>query len=224
MTTATATANGGGADRGDGFDPGAHMVSLRGGAAYLPVSARKVWLQSRTDHALEAAYGYTILTEPHVINEGVAVFRAEVTITDDGGTVIRRATGYGSETPADFGDYIEKAETKAVGRALANCGFGTDNTDDEVVADAPRGGAGGPRPVPARGAAPGGGGDEPVTDRQWGMYQRLCRERGMTPQDRGGFTKRTMSGEIDRLMQTQPATAPASAPHDGAPDPDEPSW
>ncbi len=36
-----------------------------------------------------------------------------------------RATGYGSEAQGDFADYIEKAETKAIGRALAALGYGT---------------------------------------------------------------------------------------------------
>jgi hypothetical protein len=56
----------------------------------------------------------------------------------EGGT----ATGYGTETQADFGDFAERAETRAVGRALALMGFGTefvgqDLTEGEHVADAP---------------------------------------------------------------------------------------
>ena len=35
------------------------------------------------------------------------------------------ATGWGSESSGDFRDYLEKAETKAIGRALAALGFGT---------------------------------------------------------------------------------------------------
>jgi hypothetical protein len=51
------------------------------------------------------------------------------------------ATGYGSETKTDFGDYVEKAETKAVGRALAFLGYGTaqamDLDEGGSVADSP---------------------------------------------------------------------------------------
>ena len=36
-----------------------------------------------------------------------------------------KSSGYGSESVKDFGDYLEKAETKAVGRALAMLGYGT---------------------------------------------------------------------------------------------------
>jgi hypothetical protein len=52
------------------------------------------------------------------------------------------ATGYGTETKADFTDYAERAETRAIGRALALLGFGTqfvgaDLSEGEHVADAP---------------------------------------------------------------------------------------
>jgi hypothetical protein len=53
-----------------------------------------------------------------------------------------KATGYGTETQADFADFCERAETRALGRALAVLGFGTqfvgqDLTEGEHVADAP---------------------------------------------------------------------------------------
>jgi uncharacterized protein YbdZ (MbtH family) len=50
-----------------------------------------------------------------------ALFRARIEIPS--GAV---ATGWGSETSDDFQDYIEKAETKALGRALAALGYGSD--------------------------------------------------------------------------------------------------
>ncbi len=51
---------------------------------------------------------------------GFALFKAQVSIPGGGS-----ATGWGSETSQDFSDYIEKAETKALGRALAALGYGT---------------------------------------------------------------------------------------------------
>jgi hypothetical protein len=39
-------------------------------------------------------------------------------------------TGHGSETQQDFPDFFEKAETKAIGRALAIAGYGTDTAAD----------------------------------------------------------------------------------------------
>jgi len=55
----------------------------------------------------------------------LALFRARVSVPG-GGT----ASGWGSETADDFGDYIEKAETKALGRALAALGYGTQFCED----------------------------------------------------------------------------------------------
>jgi hypothetical protein len=56
----------------------------------------------------------------HNEESGFALFRAEVEIPNGG-----KATGWGSETVRDFHDYIEAAETKALGRALAALGYGT---------------------------------------------------------------------------------------------------
>jgi hypothetical protein len=56
---------------------------------------------------------------------GIAIFRARVAIPGAG-----EASGWGSETSTDFRDYIEKAETKALGRALAALGYGTQFCED----------------------------------------------------------------------------------------------
>ena len=48
--------------------------------------------------------------------------RSRAVVTDGKGG---RATATGSECAADFSEYIEKAETKAIGRALAMLGYGT---------------------------------------------------------------------------------------------------
>src|SRR5947209_7823254 len=68
---------------------------------------------------------------------GFVVFRA--TVTDGKGG---KATATKSEKAASFGDYLEKAETGAVGRALAMLGFGTQFTGDDLdeqhrIVDAP---------------------------------------------------------------------------------------
>src|SRR5207302_3227594 len=72
--------------------------------------------------------------------DDLAIFRAHVTLPNGA-----EATGYGSETAGDWKDFIEKAETKALGRALAALGFGTQFCEDfdfeqgreEKVVDAP---------------------------------------------------------------------------------------
>lgn len=94
------------------FDPSRYLVQLKG-KDYLEVKWRLVWLRNNEPNA-------TIETELISLTDQQAVFKAKVT-TAAGAS----ATGFGSETPRDFGDYIEKAETKAVGRALGMLGYGT---------------------------------------------------------------------------------------------------
>ena len=65
------------------------------------------------------------------------MFRA--TVNDGKGGV---GTGTKSERAASFPDFIEKAETGAIGRALASLGYGTQFTGDELneahrIVDAP---------------------------------------------------------------------------------------
>jgi hypothetical protein len=101
--------------RGPGFDPTPYMRQLRGrGGAqeYLDVKWRLLWLRREHPDA-------EIITEHIKIDETSAIFKATVSVPSGG-----RATGYGSETAGDFGDFIEKAETKAIGRALNALGYG----------------------------------------------------------------------------------------------------
>lgn len=115
------------------FDPQPHMMQLKG-KDYLPVFARLLWL--RTDYP--AAIVQTEMVEHEVGKH--ATFKAYVSIPDRGS-----ATGWATETVQDFRDYLEKAETKAIGRALGALGFGTAAADftyekDEVtpkVVDSP---------------------------------------------------------------------------------------
>lgn len=94
------------------FDPSRYLTKV-GAADYLEVKWRLVWLR-------EAHPDATIETELVSHSDQMAIFKARVSIPG-GGT----ATGYGSEGYSDFREYIEKAETKAIGRALAALGFGT---------------------------------------------------------------------------------------------------
>lgn len=111
------------------FDPNQHMMNLKG-KSYLPVAARLAWLREQHPDA-------HVITDLREHEPGYALFMATVTLPDGGGS----ATGWGSETVKDFPDYLEKAETKALGRALAALGFGTLHASelDEggAVADSP---------------------------------------------------------------------------------------
>jgi hypothetical protein len=66
-----------------------------------------------------------------------AVFKASVTIYDEHNFPYVY-TGHGSETHGDFGDYIMKAETKAISRALGHAGFGTMNAQVKAGSLAPQ--------------------------------------------------------------------------------------
>jgi hypothetical protein len=122
------------------FDPAAHLVSLKG-KDYLEVKWRLVWLRTAHPDAI-------IETDCVSFNETFAVFKARVALPS--GAV---STGWGSEEKGHFGDYIEKAETKAIGRALGALGFGTQFADDFSdagsgrIADAPVTRTAPPRPT-----------------------------------------------------------------------------
>lgn len=105
------------------FKPNEHMMQLKG-KDYLQVAWRLVWL--RDEENGKPLYG--ISTEMLEHGEDWAVFKA--TITNEEGRIL--STGHGSESKRDFGDYLEKAETKAVGRALAMLGYGTQFAADEL--------------------------------------------------------------------------------------------
>ncbi len=95
------------------FNPSEHLIDLKG-KQYLQVMWRLVWF--REDKPL-----WNIDTKLEQLTDTHAVFSAK--ISDENGD--QKASGYGSESVKDFRDFIEKAETKAIGRALAMLGYGT---------------------------------------------------------------------------------------------------
>jgi hypothetical protein len=111
------------------FDPNEHLRNLKG-QNYLDVKWRLVWLRDDCPDA-----SITTRLEHHELGQ-FALFSAEVTRPGRGS-----ATGWGSETIKDFADYLEKAETKALGRALAALGYGTAHAaemdEGERIADSP---------------------------------------------------------------------------------------
>src|SRR5688572_14209355 len=97
---------------------------------YLPVAARIAWF--RKDHPY-----WSIITKVERWGDKAVVMKA--VIKDKQGTVI--ATARKKETEAGFPDYIEKAETGAIGRALPMCEYGTlqapEFDEQDRLADAP---------------------------------------------------------------------------------------
>lgn len=100
------------------------------GKPYLQVAYRLVWF--REEHP-----DWTIRTEMVHYTSDFAVVRAEV--ADPTGTVL--ATGHKAESKDGWGDFLEKAETGAIGRALAILGYGTQFDpgldEGERLADSP---------------------------------------------------------------------------------------
>ena len=123
------------------FNPNEHLMDLKG-KSYLQVMWRLVWF--REDKPL-----WSIDTKLEQLTDNHAVFSAK--IYDENG--VQKAAGYGSESVKDFRDFIEKAETKAVGRALAMLGYGTqfapEMDEGERIVDSP---VPAPKPKPAAGA------------------------------------------------------------------------
>jgi hypothetical protein len=106
------------------------LLNLRG-KQYLEVKFRLVWF--REDHP-----DWSIETELKSVTDVSAYARAS--IKDEKGRLI--ATSHKFESIQGFPDFIEKAETGAIGRALALIGYGTQFCADELdegkrIVDAP---------------------------------------------------------------------------------------
>ena len=131
---------------GSTFDPNKYMlklpktkkVKLANGQVkweqvesdYLPVAPRIAWF--RKEHP-----DWSIITTAVQLVDKAVIMKA--IIKDASGRII--ATARKKETQTGFPDYIEKAETGAIGRALAMCGYGTLQAPEfdecERLADAP---------------------------------------------------------------------------------------
>lgn len=111
------------------FNPNEHLMDLKG-KSYLQVMWRLVWFR-------EDKPDWCIDTKLEQLTDNHAVFSAKI-FDGDG---IQKSAGYGSESVKDFKDFIEKAETKAVGRALAMLGYGTqfapEMDEGERIVDSP---------------------------------------------------------------------------------------
>jgi len=106
------------------------LLNLKG-KWYLQVPHRVMWF--REEHP-----DYSIETEFVNISEDASISRA--VIKDASGRIL--ATAHKSETRAGFGDYLEKSESGAIGRALGFLGFGTayalELEEADRIVDAPQ--------------------------------------------------------------------------------------
>lgn len=92
---------------------------------YLPVAARILWF--RGDHP-EWGIEREIVEIDHQANYAIV----SVCIRNEDGRILSQATK--REDKREFADYLEKAETGALGRALAYLGYGTLSPEDDTSA------------------------------------------------------------------------------------------
>jgi hypothetical protein len=198
------------------FEPSKYLVNLNGRGEYLEVKWRLLWL--RTEHP-EAI----IETELVRLEEHDAVFKARVSIPGAGS-----ATGWGSESAGDFRDFLEKAETKAIGRALAALGYGTQFCQDHEfgggnivagngqmrIVDAPvdlaagrgrRQASGGAAAVMAQGPAADQG-NQRATERQVKFIYAIAREAGLDEQELAAWSQELYSQDVDQLNRRDAST------------------
>ena len=201
-------------DQQPAFDPSKYLTKV-GNADYLPVKWRLVWLRDVHPDAV-------IETQAVTIEDDFAVFRAHVVVPGGG-----KATGYGSEGIKDFRDFIEKAETKAIGRALAALGFGTQFCEDfddgardgnvvdspvdrgsrrSVNADTPRTNPPETANAPANNQTPNGD-VKFVNERQLKFIWALAREAGMSDEEVHGETFRQYEKTSTRDLTIGEASA-----------------
>jgi hypothetical protein len=106
------------------------LMSLKG-KDYLAVASRLVWFREE-----KPLWG--IETSFLVLEADYAIARAE--IKDEHGRII--ATGHKREDVKHFSDAAEKAETGAIGRALAAVGYGTqfapELDEEDRIVDSPQ--------------------------------------------------------------------------------------
>lgn len=185
------------------FDPSRYLTKVKG-SDYLEVKWRLVWLRDQHPDA-------TIETDLVAHTGNQAIFRAQVTLPSGAS-----ASGWGSEDVSTFQNYIEKAETKAIGRALAALGFGTQFCDDMVygaaeghVVDAPvnrGGGGGGAQPT----ALFGNGRPQAVRDdvrdhapspKQMSFIRSVARELKMDDASLNQFTQELVNAEVEQISR-----------------------
>lgn len=190
------------------FNPNEHLMQIRSGQTskdYLPVQWRLVWFRTAFPHGTietemlhldmdrdteEEGFAWNAdrRKSEKVIKQakGFCVFRA---VVRDG--VGGMAVGTKSEKAASFGDFIEKAETGAIGRALAALGYGTQFTGDEFeeqhrIVDGPverttaPASAGTSQSATSTPAATGNNNEPPAnaTEQQISSIKKLCQHLG----------------------------------------------
>ena len=159
------------------FNPSEHLLELKHKAKqpdgsykevttmYLPVAWRMVWMRAERPE-------WQIITEIIANTDMFAIVKASIYAE---GFSKPFATAHKREDKIGLGDYLEKAETGAIGRCLAMCGYGTQFAPDldegqERVVDAP---------VTAKNTPEGKLEDNKATLKQLGKIRAMYAERDL---------------------------------------------
>lgn len=181
------------------FDPNQYVSKVKG-RDYLEVKWRIAWLRSEHPDAITE-------TELASLENGRAIMRARVTLPTGAS-----ATGWGSETEETTETYIEKAETKAIGRALTALGYGTPVGMESDITETP----------PHRIQSNQANNSYLATPPQRSRIQRLANELNLdetmlnslvqqhTGTNLANMNKRQASGMIDLLESRRPSIQQAS--------------
>lgn len=222
------------------FNPQEHLIQIKGHnglSDYLPVQWRLVWFRSVYPHGsvetemLHFDPEHNVEAVNDMWNEekqqsermvkrskGIAIFKA---IVKDGLGGI--GTGTKSETAANFPDFIEAAETGAIGRALASLGFGTQFAPelqeahrivDSPVARPSSSASESRRPVPSTSTKVAetktpyrsNGASQidqntPMSEQQWASIRKLCQHLGKQEPQRTDLTYLAAKELLDQLAQ-----------------------
>lgn len=125
------------------FKPGDFTIDLNG-KDYLPVAARVKWFRTMHPNGSIETHEISVDLDRAFPKGNGKVFgyaRFHATVRDAEGRLLGQGTK--TETAANFFDFVEKAETGAIGRALAASGFGTEldqDLDEGRIVDAPQSG------------------------------------------------------------------------------------
>jgi hypothetical protein len=172
------------------FQPSEHLMNIgtqKKPRMYLEVKYRLVWLREQHPEATieteilhidldkevsavvsewDETQGKMVKVTKH--GQGLVIFKATVRLPSGA-----MATGTKMENAAAFGDFLEKAETGSIGRALAGLGFGTAATDEMSE------GEGHVVDAPVERKAPTYDPDKPCTEQQLDTIDRLRANLGM---------------------------------------------
>jgi hypothetical protein len=209
----------------DVFDPWARTISVTGGGRHLMVRDRLIW--ARREHP-----DLSVKTELLALENDMAVFKAEVcyphpeAMNWPTGSMDAQVcgTGHGTETAQGFRDYVEKAETVAIGRALWTLGYGTADAHEEEGGKLPDTPVATPQSQRVRPAVPIIQGTEAITEKQlryawtlartlWGnnadqeLHARI--EHLFRKESSKDLTKQEASQLIEMLTQSTERTNPS---------------